>query len=460
MLPWIIPVGFGLLSLAFIVGNWFTLWDAWRAAHKEGARSYSLTPVAGGLFGALGLLAAPEPALKVWFWLPLLIDPGGLWYLGMAMLAMRRERQETAARAQALLLGDDAVRRSRALEGSLLGTAVGDALGLACEGLSPARQRTLFPELDQYGFLFGYGLCSDDTEHAVMLAQSLIVSGGDAAHLQRDFAWRLKGWLIGLPAGVGLATLRAIVKLCLFIPPRWSGVRSAGNGPAMRAAVLGVAWGDDPAHLRVLNQIAAGITHRDVRAEEGALTVALAAHLAASRAHPVSPQQWLQEVSHILDANGQTLAAIRLAVACVERGEPVRTLLDQIGSRNGVSGFMLHTVPAVVHVWLRHQDDFEAGIEEIIRLGGDTDTSAAILGGIIGARVGKEGIPPVLLARLIDWPRSTAYLSHVARRLAESRALGKPMKEIRLFLPAIWPRNLIFMIVVLLHGFRRLLPPY
>jgi len=460
MLAWILPAAFGILSLAFIAGNWFTVWTAWRVARREGAQSYSLTPLAGGLFGALGLLAAPEPAFKLWFWLPVLIDPGGLWYLGMAMLAVRRERQEAAARAHEIFRSEAAIRRARALEGSLLGTAVGDALGLACEGLSPARQRKLFPKLDRYGFLLGHGMCSDDTEHAVMLAQALIVSGGDATHLQRDFAWRLKGWLIGLPAGVGLATLRAIIKLCLFVPPRWSGVRSAGNGPAMRAAILGVAYGDDPGRLLALNQVAAGITHRDVRAAEGALAVALAAHLAASRANPVSPQQWLEEVSAILDANGETLAAIRLAVACVERAEPAQVLLDQIGSRNGVSGFMLHTVPAVVHVWLRHQDDFASGIEEIIRLGGDTDTAAAILGGIIGARVGREGIPAALLERLIDWPRSRTYLARVAARLAHSRALGKALPEVRLFLPAIWPRNLLFMAVVLLHGFRRLLPPY
>lgn len=355
---------------------------------------------------------------------------------------------------------DDPVSRARALEGSLLGTAVGDALGLACEGLSAARQRKMFPQLDRYGFLFGYGMCSDDTEHAVMLAQSLIVSGGDAARLQRDFAWRLKGWLAGLPAGIGLATLRAIIKLWLFVPPRWSGVRSAGNGPAMRAAVLGVAYGDDPERLRALNRVAAGITHRDVRAEEGALAVAVAAHLATTRRYPLSPQEWLEEVSRYLDAGGDTLAAIRLAVVSVERGESAQTLLDQIGSRGGVSGFMLHTLPAVVHVWLRHQDDFVSGIEEMIRLGGDTDTAAAILGGIIGARVGREGLPAALLERLVDWPRSTTYIARVAARLAQSRASGTSLREVPLFLPLLWPRNLFFMIVVLLHGFRRMLPPY
>ena len=59
----------------------------------------------------------------------------------------------------------------RAVTGCLLGTAVGDALGLACEGLSKARQRRLYPDLAGYHFLFGRGMTSDDTEHTCMLAR-------------------------------------------------------------------------------------------------------------------------------------------------------------------------------------------------------------------------------------------------------------------------------------------------
>jgi hypothetical protein len=50
---------------------------------------------------------------------------------------------------------------------------------------------------------------------------------------------RLRGWLLSLPAGIGFATLRAILKLWLGFPLNRSGVYSAGNGPAMRVAVIG-----------------------------------------------------------------------------------------------------------------------------------------------------------------------------------------------------------------------------
>ena len=210
---------------------------------------------------------------------------------------------------------------AHALVGSMLGTAVGDALGLACEGLSPRRQAKIYPSLERYGFLFGIGMISDDTEHTVMVAQALFVSGGDETRFARDFAWRLKGWLLALPAGIGMATGRAIIKLLLFIPPKWSGVKSAGNGPAMRAAVLGVAWGDDPAKLASLNRISARITHRDERAEHGALTVAIAAHLSATSKAQLLPQQFVDAMVARLPADSAALAAIRSVAASIARNE-------------------------------------------------------------------------------------------------------------------------------------------
>ena len=139
--------------------------------------------------------------------------------------------------------------RAEAAVGCILGTAVGDALGLASEGLAKNRQKRWFPSLDGYHLFFNKGLCSDDTEHTCMIAQSIIVSGGDEKSFVRDFSWRLRWWLVGLPAGIGFATLRSILKLWLFVPGGWRGVYSAGNAPAMRSALLGVCYADDEARL-------------------------------------------------------------------------------------------------------------------------------------------------------------------------------------------------------------------
>ena len=117
------------------------------------------------------------------------------------------------------------------LAGILLGTAVGDALGLPAEGLSPRRRRRLMPGPWRHRLLFGRGMVSDDTEHTLFVAQSLLRYPTDADAFQRRLAWRLRWWFAGLPAGVGMATARACVKL-------WLGSRPVEAGYSLPATAL------------------------------------------------------------------------------------------------------------------------------------------------------------------------------------------------------------------------------
>ena len=103
--------------------------------------------------------------------------------------------------------------RQNAIIYSLIGTAIGDALGLPAEGISSKRIPKLFPDLERYHFIFGKGMISDDTEHTCMVAQAMIAANGNPNVFQKVMGWKLRFWLLGLPAGVGLATLRAIIKL-------------------------------------------------------------------------------------------------------------------------------------------------------------------------------------------------------------------------------------------------------
>src|SRR5688572_2419454 len=356
--------------------------------------------------------------------------------------------------------------KERAITGCLLGTAVGDAMGLALEGLSRRRQVRLFPELAGYHLLpFGKGMCSDDTEHTCMLAQSLIrVAGLDADEAARRFAagfgWRLRFWMLGLPAGIGLATLRAILKLWIGFPPRYSGVFSAGNGPAMRVALIGVCHGDDPPRMRALVRAATRITHTDPKAEHGALAVALAAHLAANGA-ALAPADYARRLRELLGNDGAELCGLVDHVArSVASNETAADFTARNGGTEGVSGYILHTVPAALHVWLACPDDYRRAVTTTIRLGGDSDTAAAIVGALVGARVGKEGIPAEWLRDLWEWPRSGAWIERLAARLAHhardrTNGAALPLNALGLAL-----RNVLFIPLVLLHGFRRLLPPY
>ena len=351
--------------------------------------------------------------------------------------------------------------RADAASGCMLGTAVGDALGLVCEGLSRDRQLRWFPSLDGYHLLFGKGLCSDDTEHACLIAQSIIVSGGDEGLFERDFAWRLRWWLAGLPAGIGLATLRSIVKLWLFLPPAWRGVYSAGNAPAMRSALLGVCFADDEARLCRINRLATRITHTDPKAECGALAIALAARCSMRGQGADDFLADLARLTSPLGAAGEELVALAMrARRSAGAGETTATFAQSLGCARGVSGYVYHSVPAVLHAWFRYPRDYANAVTAIIRCGGDTDSTAAMLGAIVGAGVGRAGIPPKWVEDLVEWPRTTPWMEALARKAAHAAQSGERGKPHGLSIAGLALRNAGFFVLVLLHGLRRLFPPY
>lgn len=100
----------------------------------------------------------------------------------------------------------------------LLGGAVGDALGLPFEGLSAKKTTKIFKNTNAYNLVpwIQGGMVSDDTEHAVMTVQAYIESQGDASLFRTKLRMHLRLWLLGLPAGIGLATGRALFKLVIF----------------------------------------------------------------------------------------------------------------------------------------------------------------------------------------------------------------------------------------------------
>ncbi len=282
----------------------------------------------------------------------------------------------------------------------------------------------MFPEITGHRFFLGRGMTSDDTEHTCLVAQALIASGGDVDAFTRSLAWRLRFWMLGLPAGIGVATLRALIKLWIGFPPSRSGVFSAGNGPAMRSAIIGVWYADQPEKMRALVRASTRLTHTDPKAEVGALAVAIAAS-------GVDPEEFPE---------------VRKSVAA---GETTEAFAASLGLERGVTGYVNHTVPVALHACLRYPNDFRAAVLAVIRCGGDTDTVAAITGAILGARLGESAIPAEWLSTLAEWPRTVAWM----RALGAGQPVGvSPL--------SILARNLFFLVIVLLHGLRRLFPPY
>jgi ADP-ribosylglycohydrolase len=227
----------------------------------------------------------------------------------------------------------------------------------------------------------------------------------------------------------------------------------------MRAAILGVCFHDDLSQLAAVVRASTRITHTDPKAEWGALAIALAAAQAARG--ECSPSDFIDLLHASLPAGaGELIDLITAARDSAQRGDTTECFASECGFTRGVSGYVYQTVPVALHAWMRHPNDLRSGVLAAVRCGGDTDTVAAITGGIIGAGVGTAGVPQDWLDGLMEWPRSVRWIESLAQYLGTSRANQTQPKFHDAPFAAIALRNLLFTAVVLAHGFRRLAPPY
>ena len=346
-----------------------------------------------------------------------------------------------------------------AFAGILAGTAVGDALGLPAENLSPEVIRKRWADKWRMRFFFGRGMISDDTEHTLMVAQTLLAYPRDARSFQKSLGWRLRWWFAALPGGVGLATARACLKLWIGFPAGKCAVASAGSGPAMRSAIIGAFFADDPGLRREFVLASSRLTHRSWQAETAALAVAESTALAVSTKGQPNASDVIAMLRRLSSEKEWQIALSKIESA-LHASDSVSNFVFSLGLKKGVTGYSLHVVPVALYAWMRHPKDFRAAMTSALACGGDTDTVSAILGALAGASGGRQQVPHEWLERVWDWPRSVTLIERIAARLAEQQFAERPLGPIRYFWPGLIPRNVLFLVIVLVHGFRRLAPPY
>lgn len=331
------------------------------------------------------------------------------------------------------------------IHSALLGMMLGDSIGLPFEGLHAPRIHALIRDRPlRHALLFRRGMVSDDTEHAVITRSAFRDANNDPALFSRSLARRLRLWFLCIPAATGLATARACLKLLLGINPERSGVFSAGNGPLMRALPLGALCTSDD-QLREFVRRSTIITHTDPRALHAALAIALAARAASSP----NPADTLSAQLPLFLPDGPVLLAAQSAIAAARANTSPSDFAASISCPRAFSGYVLHTLPAVLFFWLSSPLNPRAAIESAIRRGGDTDTIAALVGGLSALSSGPQSLPQDWLNGIVDFPLNPHALTILeSRNLPASRWLALPF------------RNLFFLLVVLAHAARRLLPPY
>ncbi|WP_405660753.1 ADP-ribosylglycohydrolase family protein [Streptomyces sp. NBC_01166] len=272
-------------------------------------------------------------------------------------------------------------RGARAV-GAVVGSAVGDALGAPFEFGLPGVYSARFP--DGVGAMCGGGgwdpgEATDDTQMAVLVGESLLENGDLDLP---DIFGRFRRWAAGEPKDIGLQTEDVLTSgapwdLAAALHFQVNG-RAAGNGSLMRATTSAVyfARSGRTATMDAARRIAA-LTHGDRAAWEGTAV--------------------FHELVRVALEGGDPLAAVEDTLALVHTGHRARWAAvlapdwhpDDATEFNGAVWPCLGTA-----LWaLRTTDCFERALGAGVDVGGDTDTVAAVTGGLAGAVYGIDAVP-------------------------------------------------------------------
>jgi ADP-ribosylglycohydrolase len=343
------------------------------------------------------------------------------------------------------------------VRGCLLGLAVGDALGAPLEGLSSQQIRA------HYGQVVNYvdgarawkkkpyrwrmpGLYSDDTQQALALCDVLLeqrrIDPERLAEIYLGLA-NPKGSYIGAHRGVGRSFRQVLADLERGVSPRFTGQTSAGIGAAMRIAPVPLYFSNDPDAMFESVMNASLMTHRDIRSLAGALAVAHAIRrLAAGALRDPSILLWLaadvaREEERIAARYGGLVSSMDRHRCSLSRSlAHVESLLDlpreralaalvEEANRHGAEpickratmGFPPACIPTCLYL-LMTTDSLEEALIEVVNLGGDSDTTGAILGALVGAHYGVGAIPHRWLDGLQNREAIDARACALARRSA------------------------------------------
>lgn len=294
---------------------------------------------------------------------------------------------------------DHAARMDR-IRLALDGLSVGDAYG--SQFFLPAHSRyTLEEEWFTPPGPWGY---TDDTEMALGIAEVLDRHGRiDQDDLARTFGRRFRN---DIYRGYGPGAVRLLSAVAnggnwrLEAKALFSGMGSFGNGSAMRIAPVGAYFAEDGFEaVAEQARLSAEVTHRHPEGIAGGIAIAVAAAYAwRHRTDAADPAVRRGLFDAVLAHTPAGEVRDRIEYAADTGFElPVRVAANRLGNGSKVS--CQDTVPFCLWVAARHLNDYPAAVWDVVRAGGDIDTTAAIVGGIVALAVGPAGIPADWLAR-------------------------------------------------------------
>ncbi len=296
--------------------------------------------------------------------------------------------------------------------GSLLGLAVGDAVGTTLEFTKPG---TFEPINDMIGggpFRLQPGQWTDDTSMALCLATSLVEKGFDPADQMRRYVnWYKHGYLSsnGVCFDIGNATRSALLSFLNTTDP-FSGSTdpySAGNGSIMRLAPVPMLYRQNIKAAMTRAAQSSRTTHGAAAAVDGcrAFTVYLVKALSGMSKYQVVSTNW-------------TYGELVPEIMEVVRGSYKRKKPPEIQG----SGYVVKSLEAALWAFL-FSKSFEEGCLMAANLGDDADTTAAVFGQLAGAFYGEQGIPQHWLDRVTMYDEIRDLADQLYERSEKTRII-------------------------------------
>jgi ADP-ribosylglycohydrolase len=262
-------------------------------------------------------------------------------------------------------------------------------------------------------------LYTDDTEMTLALLEGVLSAGVEADDdtLMTAIGRRFVAWAreVSHDRAPGMTCLSGIERYASGIDWRESGIlHSKGCGSAMRVAPLGYLYQHDEARLRHVTAQTSIITHRHPTAIAASVAAAYLVKLALDG---VPAEQFLGRVLAFIEDLDDDCYRTFLRVGHVLSWGSEERALKHIGE--GWVGD--EAVALALYCVLKFPDSYANAVRRGANMDGDSDSVASIAGGIMGARLGWNGLPP-------DWVvhcENAPVLETLARRMEEAKDARK-----------------------------------
>lgn len=192
---------------------------------------------------------------------------------------------------------------------------------------------------------------------------------------QKQLANKLKCWYFSFPIGIGLTTMKAIIKLLLGFPPNKSGINSLGNGPLMRLSIVAACFDDNKVKRDNYIKASTEITHNNSEAIK--ITQLVGNVIAYIYKYNVKPDK--QILINLLEYNENELTSKYIKLLINNIDNDIETFLTAINSTKQITGYIMTSSIFIIYV-LYNAKNYKEAFEMIIKASGDTDTIGAVIG--------------------------------------------------------------------------------